>query len=137
MAISVYIAGATADLERAEAMRRVLLTIDGVTVTSTWTDVVRARGHGNPREASADARRGWSQTDLAQVAQAKVLLFLVPLPEQPTRGAWVELGYAYAMNKIIVSCGDTRQSIFAALGVEFALDWAAVEYIKILNSWAD
>jgi len=125
----VYVAGSSLEMDRARrAVER--LRASGIEVTSTWIDVIANVGAANPTDASIEQRRGWSVVDLAEVSRADVLWFLVPAPTAPTRGAWVELGHAYAAGKWLVCSGEhTRQSIFTALGAEFASDAEAVGFI--------
>lgn len=123
----VYIAAASTVLETARAVHCAeRLRAAGVEVVSTWPDTVTSVGAGNPRDATTSQRRQWSATDLAELASADALLLLCPPPGITTRGAWVELGCAYARALLIVSSGDTKQSIFTALGVEYADDEAAI-----------
>ena len=125
----VYVAGSSLDMDRARrAVER--LRAAGIEVTCTWLDVVSSVGAANLTDATAEQRRSWSVVDLAEVARADVLWFLVPARHAPTRGAWVELGHAYASGKWIVCSGETtKQSIFTALGAEFASDAEAVGFI--------
>lgn len=125
--MKVYVAASSAEIERAEAAIASLRDL-GIQVTSTWPAVVRSVGVSNPRGASRADRRAWSETDLLELAAAEHLWLLAPGPESPTRGAWVELGYARAAGLVIVSSGDTLQSIFPALGLEFATDADALNY---------
>lgn len=116
----VYVAGASAPSEilKVEHWSERLVSA-GADVVSTWVANVRKEGSGNPRTAQTVDRRTWSGTDLAEVTSAQLYWLLVPPPEVPTRGAWVEVGWAYALAKVIVFSGDTRQSIFCALGDEY------------------
>lgn len=127
--IRVYVAGASSESDRARrAVER--LRAAGLEVTCTWLDVVASVGDANPTDVSAAQRRSWSVVDLAEVVRADVLWFLVPPASIQTRGAWVELGHAYAHNKQIVCSGpDTAQSIFCALGAEFSSDSEALGFI--------
>lgn len=93
-----------------------------VEVVSTWPETVATAGVGNPRGAETRQRRQWSWIDLAEVSSADALWFMVPPADVQTRGAWVELGVAYTHAIRIVSSGDTKQSIFTALGDEYETD---------------
>lgn len=98
----------------------------GVAVTCTWPEVVAATpGGSNPRDASDADRRAWSAQDLAEIDAADAVWFLAPTPPATTRGAWFEAGYAFAKGKRLVFSGDTRQSVFCALGSEMPSDAAA------------
>lgn len=133
--MKVYVAASAAEIDRAEAVTARLRGM-GIEVTSTWPVMIRERQGGvtNPRGASRVDRRAWSDTDLSELDEADVLLFLAPEPSGPTRGAWVELGYARATRKPIISSGDTLQSIFCAMGLEFATDDEALSYLEMLGS---
>lgn len=117
----VYVAAASSDMDRAERWMNLLVAAD-IGVTSTWVSVIRAGGlEGNPRDATQPQRRDWSDADLEGVRNADLVWFLVH-DLAPARGAYFELGYARGLGKILVLSGDTKQSIFSALGAEFAED---------------
>lgn len=123
----VYVAGASAEIERAE---RVIAALRerGISVTSSWPESVREYG-ANPREASNEERLGWASDCLTDVRVADVLLVLVPRSPATTIGAWVELGYAVHADLPIVLAGDSRQTVFGALGDECENDEDAIERV--------
>lgn len=129
----VYIAAASSpdQIERARAMAARCRDL-GIEVVSTWTDVIASVGVANPREATTDQRRQWSAQDLWEVARAHALWLLFPPAGQTSFGAGVELGSAYARARLIVSSGDTRRSIFPALGMEYATDEDALEGLRLV-----
>lgn len=129
MSLKLYIAGSSAEIERARAWHE-LARAEGFEVLSTWVEVITQVGEGNPRDATVDARSGWSAEDLRQVANADVVWFLVPPKGKETRGAWLEIGFALAQQIPLFCSGDTKQSIFCALGREFENDREAWEAIK-------
>lgn len=99
-----------------------------VEVVSTWPEVVAAAGGiGNPRDATPRQRRQRSWIDLAEVSSADALWFMVPPAGVYTRGAWGELTWAHSDRIRIVSSGDTKQSIFTALGEEYETDEEAFD----------
>lgn len=105
----------------------------GIHVTCTWPQVVaNTPGGANPRDATHTARRGWSTQDLNEIDAAHALWFLVPTLPATTRGAWFEAGYAYSERKHIVFSGDTKQSVFCALGYEFETDAQAIAHLRSL-----
>jgi hypothetical protein len=132
---AVYVA-ASADpltLSRVRAAIAVL-NAHGFVVTCTWPDVVAAApGGSNPRDATDVARRGWSTQDLLEVDAAHAVLFLVPEPPLTTRGAWFEAGYAFSERKHLVFSGDTKQSVFCALGHEHASDEQAIRQLLTIR----
>lgn len=119
----VYLAAASTpgQIERVQLWTARLRSA-GVTVTSTWPSTVTAVGAGNPRDATVAQRRGWAVQELRELERADALWLLAPPNGVTTRGAWVELGVAYTRAMLVVSSGDTRQSIFTALTEEFATD---------------
>lgn len=130
--LRVYLAGSSGEIRRARTAYELLAALPNVVVVSTWLDVIEKVGIANPSDASAAQRREWTVTDLAEVASADAVWFLVPSSSAPTRGAWAELGYAYALSKRILCSGATRQSIFCALGSEHAMDEGALEAIEAI-----
>lgn len=127
--IRVYVAAAATETARVAAAIQ-LLREAGHVVTCTWPEVVAATpGGSNPRDASRHDRHGWSRQDLHEVCGAGVLWMLVPTLPAVTRGAWFEAGFAHACGKTLVFSGDTKQSVFCALGEEFADDMDAFKYI--------
>jgi hypothetical protein len=119
--VKVYIAAAATDVLRVQLWTRRLTEV-GIDVVSTWVETILTVGEANPRDASIEQRFEWSASDLDQVDSAGLLWLLVPLPPSITRGAWLEFGYAHARGLELVSSGDTKQSIFCALGEEYATD---------------
>jgi hypothetical protein len=129
----VYIAAASTpdQIERVTTWAN-RLTRAGIAVVSTWPAVIGQVGATNPRDASVSDRRGWSAQDLSELTSADAIWLLCPPPGTTTRGAWVELGCAYSRALLIVSSGDTRQSIFTALGVEYGTDEDALDGLLLV-----
>lgn len=131
----VYIAGSSKPTERARAKRwHTSLRKLGVEVTSTWIESVEKHGAGNPREMSISEREACARSCIDGVRAADLLWLLVPPLEAPSRGAWFELGLMYeassrALPSMICS-GDTKQSIFCALGQECIDD--AEAFVEVL-----
>jgi nucleoside 2-deoxyribosyltransferase len=134
--LKVYIA-ASADSTSTSRVRAAIAVLNahGFVITCTWPDVVAKVGSANPRDASAVDRRGWSAQDLLEVDAADAVWFLVPEPPLTTRGGWFEAGYAHATNKHLVFSGDTKQSVFCALGHEVASDEAAVRQLLAIRTF--
>lgn len=132
---SIYVAASAAgDQSQRVAIIIAALKQAGFYITCTWPEVVAATpGGANPRDASTADRFTWSAQDLREIAEADAIWFLVPSPPMTTRGAWFECGYAYAHHKFVVFSGDTKQSVFCALGHEFETDEEAFAY---LERWA-
>lgn len=141
MSRSVYVAASSEEIDRA-TMAMAALRDRGVVVTSTWPDVIASQsGVSNPRDADRLDRMRWSVTDLQQVGAAGILWLLSP-SNGTGRGAYAELGFAYGCPlggehpRAIVVSGDTKQSIFSALGYEFKTDAEAFEFVVKLATVA-
>lgn len=117
--MKIYVAGASAEIEHIESIIAKLKAA-GHTITHDWTVDVRAAGDASPdddgvreRAALADLR-GVVSSDLTWVRQ----------PENPSTGAWVELGCALVMKEggfplerrpLLVVSGSSRKCIFSDL----------------------
>lgn len=122
---AVYIAASSRDIARAKRWRSALLEA-GLTVVSTWIESIEAEGEANPRTASREQRSRWAGKCYAEVRSAHVLWLLTPPPDAPSCGAWCELGAAETGYAIVICSGaGTDQSIFCALGEEYASDFHA------------
>lgn len=131
---AVYVAAATAAAAAARVTAAIAsLRAEGFVVTCTWPEVVAGVGSANPREASAGDRRGWSTQCLNEIDAADAVWFLVPTAPLTTCGGWWEAAYAYSNHKHVVFSGDTKQSVFCALGVELATDAAALAHLRALR----
>jgi nucleoside 2-deoxyribosyltransferase len=121
--LKVYVAGASAERHTRARPAIQALRAAGVQVTHDWTF---DPGFSAPR-ATRQMGRDAALRDLAGVGAADVLLFLSP--RVPSRGAWVELGYALARG-IDVVVAELCEDIFASL-VEghYPTDGAAIEAI--------
>lgn len=133
----IYVAGSSVELERAERVMDAL-RLECFEITHDWTKDVRA----NTAAARTDAdltdheAKAFASTDLRAIERAHLLLFLAPTT--PTRGAWVELGYALALagapegdlSSVYVSGPAARSSIFTRVADDvFASDDAAIAII--------
>jgi hypothetical protein len=112
----VYVAGASAELERCERVMAALRE-GGCVISHDWTPSIReaiARGVSEEQLDDHEARR-LSGVDYDAIERAHVVLFLAP--ETVTRGAWAELGYAGCLMRrgeldVYVSGPAARKSIF-------------------------
>lgn len=131
----VYVAGSSDERERAKKWMKALRDA-GVEVTSTWVETIdgEQRGVANPHDAPLADRERFALANLSQVGQADVVWMLAPGVGHG-RGAYWEGGWGYAMGKMLVSSGmrdgvsNTKQSVFTALGREFADDSEAFDFI--------
>lgn len=123
---SVYVAASSADIERAQHWTQ-QLGFAGLKVTSTWIEsIADAGGVSNPRNASRDQRRGYSQKNVDAILEAQLLWILVPQPPKTTCGAWWEAGFAHGQRRVVVASGvDTEQSVFNSFAHEFKDDLVA------------
>ncbi len=121
--LSVYVAGSSAEIERARSAVALLETASEtlpIEVVSTWIDAIEAAGTANEGLSPA-ARREAARTCLEEVREADVFLLLVPSGPSGI-GSGVELGYAMALRdenplraRILIASGRTERTIFAAL----------------------
>lgn len=122
----VYIAGSSAPEEIARAKRwSARLREAGIAV---WAGSVGDHRGGE----SVHQRLIWAARCLAEVGQSDALWLLCPPAEDAARRPWVEIGAAYSRAVTIVASGDTAQSTFGALGVEFATDEGAFDELMVL-----
>lgn len=117
----VYVAGSSSEPER---VRRAMGEVvgRGWTLAQDWLADIEREGAANPTDD--DVRRRCARADRNAVSTATVFWLLAP--EQPTRGAWVELGVAISVraeeyrrfghsDRLVVVSGNGKQSIFCSL----------------------
>lgn len=132
--MKVYIAGSSAESDRAIACAAALQE-HGFEVVSTWfRDIVAEQaGIPNPRTASHEDRKRWSERNRDQVLSSDVVWMLAPVGV--SHGAYYEAGVAdtAGIQRIVsgrlVPQANTKQSIFNALATEFDHDGAALEFL--------
>jgi hypothetical protein len=102
----VYVAAASAELERAERVMKALRAA-GIAIANDWTpDVRRHREAGLTDGDLTDEQCGEiSSLNLEGVRKAGVLLFLTP--KAPSAMAWVELGCASNVGHLIFASGPS------------------------------
>jgi hypothetical protein len=126
--MKIYIAASSNDITRA-ALWHEKAKAANIETTSTWLEIIESVGNANPRDVTAKQRADRAFDDLFGVHRADLFWLLVPSLDKPTRGAWIEFGSAQAKGKRIVCSGDTKQSIFCAVGTEFERDEDAFAYV--------
>jgi len=107
----VYVAGASAEIERAEALIARLRDA-GVEVISDWPENVRRAGAANiglTHEVRLAAARACS----LGVRRSDWLVVLEP--KAPTIGAWVEMGIALAQGIDVLWVGEGDCTVFESL----------------------
>jgi hypothetical protein len=141
MVRTVYVAGASTELERAERAMNFVRRL-GWEVAHDWVaDVRRVREEGGREddELTDAERREFAEADLYAVASADLLWLLSPTTA--SSGAWVEFGFFLARldssqdaPRLIVSGPTARYHIFCALACRvFDYETDAGEYLKGLQ----
>lgn len=115
----VYVAGASAELERVEAFAARAIAA-GHEIAHAWWEDVRANVAAGRTDAdlSDDEGRRFADADLSAVADSDAFVLLAPAGH--SRGCWLELGHALAFVPCIIVAGaSARSSIFTrAAGVD-------------------
>jgi hypothetical protein len=131
--LTVYTAAASAERDRARAAMALVASTPGMCVALDWvSEMDRAKRHelDLPWEHQADI----AARCLAAARQCDVLWFLVP--EEPSRGAWVELGAAMATGFVRIILSGRHTTAFLAherIDRRYASDLLAFEAIKDLR----
>lgn len=115
MAQRIYVAGSSAQLERARAAMDALKE-RGYLVAHDWVTEVEKVGSANPPDAPMAKQAAWAREDLQGVLFADYLWLLMPAEEG--WGAAVELGYALANSVPVIISGLHNRSIFSSLAAE-------------------
>lgn len=129
-----YVAGASAELERAEAFMDALEGL-GFENAHRWPDDIRAalaRGAGANRGLSRSERLRLAAMDRGAVRSATFVVLLLPPPEIVTVGAWIEFGIALVeTTRPVYTVGeDVERTIFTALAGHFECDAHAVDFFR-------
>ncbi len=126
--MKIYIAGASKEPERVRRWMSAARTA-GLVITLDWLAVIEAVGHANEGLSDED-RTKYAVDDWRAVREADLVWLLAP--ENPSTGAWVELGLALAGQiEVIVSGPARHRSIFAALATEYDHDEDAFAAIVV------
>lgn len=130
MITTLYLAGASAEIDRARKWAQALREAD-ITVLSTWVEVIGKTGAANPADATPEQLTKWTLRDEAEVKGSELLWLLLPSKGIHTVGAYIELGIARATGKHIVTSGLHRPIFTPVLAdISFATDEEAFEYIQ-------
>lgn len=130
MITKVYLAGASAEIERARFNAQRMREAD-IHVMSTWVDVIGKVGAANPRDATPEQLTKWTLRDLEEVKAADVLWLQLPAVDVHTIGAWIELGIAYSEGVTVLMSGIHRPIFTPVLAHKhFATDEEAFAWIK-------
>lgn len=122
--LRVYVAGASKEIDRCRAAMDYVRELGGV-IACDWIAEIERVGSAN-EGLTQEQRRESAEADLCGIMGADVFWLLVP--ENDSKGAWVELGAALVSREIwrandavehptviIVSGPGSKRSIFAAL----------------------
>lgn len=117
----VYVAGSSRELPRVRWAMDEIRAIGG-TITEDWASKVERQLADGMTDAdlSEHVRSEAVEACLNGVRAADVFWLLAPPDTAPSRGAWVELGYALGLRRagahlaIVASGGHARRSIFTS-----------------------
>lgn len=133
MITKVYLAGASAELDRAKRNAQMLRDAD-IHVISTWVDVIGKVGAANPADATPEQLTKWTLRDLEEVREADVLWLQLPAAGINTIGAWIELGIAYTSQKMVLMSGIHRPIFTPVLADKhFNSDGEALRWLKRMH----
>ncbi len=110
---NIYVAGASKELDRCKHWIKALAD-EGFRITCDWTKAVEK--YGSQGDGLTDPElRMFARQDLRGVDEAHVLWVLAP-QQSPSKGAWIEFGYALGTKKrIVISPPVSDSVIFAKL----------------------
>jgi hypothetical protein len=133
----IYLAGSSSELAVIRHWRDMLAEVPGIEPVCPWVEAVEAEGEGNPRGASDIMRAKWSRDDMTALDTCDLVWWLME-PGGKSEGAALEVGYKLGRtagswrpgtsDRLVVS-GDTRRSIFPALGREYDTHGGAFLFI--------
>lgn len=126
--IKVYVAGASAEIERCEAFIKRLRDA-GFEITFDWPAMVRSVGSANGGLTDAQ-REDAAQATLQGVVDSDWLVLLQP--RLPSIGCWVELGVGHMSGTSLLFVGDPERTIFSALARVVASEDEALDCLKHL-----
>lgn len=128
----IYLAASSRELERAKHWAE-RLEREGFELTAKWWEDVEAEVDANPTDH--DARIKYARKDVFAVARADFLWLLVPPHGVHSHGAFLEYGLALGGEARRVASGDTKRSIFLALGEEFETDEEAFWFLMSARNY--
>ena len=113
----IYVAASSREADRVRAAQRMLREA-GHTLTLDWLTIIERVVATGVRECDLPDHEAIAHAllDLDAIRDADAVWLLAP--ELPTKGAWVELGFAVGIGKpIVISGPQCRQSIFCRFGL--------------------
>lgn len=134
MITRVYVAGASAELERAKTAMDWVREMPGLALAYDWVaDVQKHRVEGGKSDADlTNEQRFWlASNDASAVSECDTFWLLVPNVSVVTVGAWFELGVAVSTGRRVVVSGiQSGQHLFCSLAEStFAVDHDAKAWI--------
>lgn len=120
----IYVAAASAEIERAERMIA-RLRAAGHTITVDWPAAIRAMAGVANEGLTQEQRREAARDDYEGVISAERVVILVPEKPIVTQGAWWEGGIADALRIQIIAAGrfeDRQKNIFLVRATEVDTD---------------
>lgn len=112
MTLRIYVAGASAEIERCEAFIA-RLRAAGFEITFDWPAHIRKVGASNEGIDLA-TRKSSAEADIQAVRDAEWFVLLEP-EEAKTIGAWVEMGVAIQAAIPVLWVGEGDRTIFSEL----------------------
>lgn len=122
--MKVYVAGASAEVERAERAMRLVRSM-GHNIALDWTQVLRAaraQGVRSDADLAPEHALGLARQQLLAIDGSDVLWLLAPA--RPSVGAWVEFGFALGLHwpddsddgpRTVIVSGKCAHTIFGQL----------------------
>lgn len=136
--MKIYVAASSREMTRAIAAMEWIRSEPGMEVAHDWVTQIKEVGIANPSDVPEGLRRSWSMATLEALRDSRAIWLL--LPEEPTAGAWFELGamaafnYTHGNKKIFTSGTDSARyrSIFTSLAREhFREDALVIPRLRI------
>jgi hypothetical protein len=136
MPVVVYLAGASREYERVRKWAAALEASELCTIADRWFDSAHLWA-GNDERVSRLVQTTIAEREQAAVRRARIFWLL--WPDQPSAGAFIELGYAlshrhYSAQHVEVVCSGERalESIFTATA-DFRSDSDVLAYDSVIE----
>ncbi len=129
--LKIYVAGASAELERARVVMEFIYDHPRMTLVRDWVkdiEIERVEGGRQDSDLTQSEQAVYARKNLGAIADSDVLWLLSPPADVHTTGAWVELGAALVT-------GHVRQALGLAATVVIVSGLSSWHYL--FNSLAD
>ena len=136
----VYVAGASAQLQRARRAMGWVREAPELTLAHDWTAQVQADREAGKQDADLLQVQQCARAfeDFAAIRESDIFWALVPQPDVRTTGLWVELGWALRARdgnqpiRAVCSGDSCRKRLFvAASDAMFSTDSSAFSHIRM------